>query len=239
MVAAGIAMTEKNVWNFLETRAEASSKAADLIANALRRRLGGAGRVPLILGGGSSPLACYSELAETNLEWNRVDVLASDERWVPAEHADSNERMLRETLLRDEAASANLLSYYRDEVTVAERCAEMSEVYSAFENPAACALLGMGEDGHFASLFPDAGNIEKGIDPDGTELFLDVSTAASPHERIGLTLAALLRADTLALLVFGEAKRAVLDTAMGDSRVYPVSYLLHQDYRRLHIFWAP
>jgi 6-phosphogluconolactonase len=97
----------------------------------------------------------------------------------------------------------------------------------------------MGEDGHFASLFPDAENLEQGLDTDGIQLCLPVNTAASPHPRISLTLAALSRSDAIVLLFFGAAKREVYEQAKADSNGYPVSRLLLQKRAPVHVYWAP
>ena len=87
--------------HLFETREEASLAAARHIITALTGRLDGQSKASLVVTGGSSPKLCYAALARTELEWNRVQLLLSDERWVPPTHEDSNERMVRDTLLTD------------------------------------------------------------------------------------------------------------------------------------------
>jgi 6-phosphogluconolactonase len=158
---------------------------------------------------------------------------------VPPEHEDSNEKLVRETLLVGEAQDASLLPVYRPDVTIQERCSEISEELLQAPFPFACALLGMGEDGHFASLFPDAENLQEGLDVDSRQLCVPVQTAASPYPRVSLTLSALSRSDEIVLLIFGDAKRDVYETAKTSTNGNPVSHLLRQKRAPVHVYWAP
>jgi 6-phosphogluconolactonase len=221
------------------TRDEASLAAAQHMVAALVRQLGQQDRTSLVVTGGSSPVLCYTTLSKVEMPWNRVDVILSDDRWVPPTHDDSNEKLVRETLLQGVAADAVLHPYFADGVTVNDRCEEFAGVLDNLPSPFACSLLGMGEDGHIASLFADAENFAQGIDVDGTSQCISVSTAASPHARISLTLAALLRSAAIVLLFFGESKRDVYQQAKASPTAYPVSRLLHQDRVPVYAFWAP
>jgi len=230
---------EKISDHYFTSREEASMAASQHIVAALVGHLGEQDRASLVVTGGSSPADCYSALAKVELPWNRVDVLMSDDRWVPATHDDSNEKLIRETLLTGAAAEAVLHPYYDGNVGIADRCAGFEKELLELPRPFACSLLGMGEDGHIASLFADAENFAQGIDVDGKDLCIPVSTAASPHARISLTLAALLQSAVIVLLFFGESKREVFEQAKALPTAYPVSRLLHQDRVRVYAFWAP
>ena len=105
--------------------------------------------------------------------------------------------------------------------------------------PFACSLIGIGTDGHFASLFPDASNLEFAMDVECGRLYVPVDTAASPHRRISMTLAGISRSDEVALLFFGDEKLAVYETAKADSNGYPLSRLLRQKRAPVRLFWAP
>jgi 6-phosphogluconolactonase len=225
--------------HYFKTRDEASLAAAQHIVEALVRQLGEQDRASLVVTGGSSPTPCYTTLARVEMPWKRVDVLMSDDRWVPPTHDDSNEKLVRETLLQGAAADAVLHPYFAADVTVNDRCEQFEAVLDDLARPFACSLLGMGEDGHIASLFPDAENFEQGIDIDGTTQCISVSTAASPHARISLTLSALLQSTVIVLLFFGDSKRDVYEQAKTLPTAYPVSRLLHQDRVPVYAFWAP
>jgi len=100
-------------------------------------------------------------------------------------------------------------------------------------------LIGIGTDGHFASLFPDAEQLELGLNVDSGRLYLPVTTAASPHPRISMTLAGISRSDEIALLFFGEEKLEVYEQAKASADAYPLSRLLRQKRAPVRLFWAP
>ena len=222
-----------------KTRQDASNAAAGLIAAALHRRLNAQGKASLVASGGTTPVGCFEALAGTPLDWANVHVVPSDERWVRPDHPDSNEKLVRESLLTGEVSAATLLPMYAQDVGIEEQCAILNESLLRIPFPFAVSLLGMGEDGHFASLFPDADNLEDGLEADSRTLCLPIRTAASEHERVSLTLAALSRSDEIVLLIFGDAKLTVLEAAMKKENGLPVSRLLRQKRAPVHIYWAP
>jgi 6-phosphogluconolactonase len=225
--------------NIFDNRDEAARAAADRIGKALERRLEAQGEASLVVSGGTTPAGVFVELASKPLAWPDVHVILSDERWVPADHEDSNEKLVRDTLLTGKAQQASLLPVYKAGVTVEQRSGELNGELRLAPFPFACALLGMGEDGHFASLFPDAENLEAGLDVDSRELCMPVTTAASPYPRLSLTLSALSRSDEILLLMFGESKRDVYESAKQDANGYPLSHLLRQKRAPVHVYWAP
>lgn len=225
--------------NFFETREEASFAAARFIASTLDKRLDHQPEAALVVGGGTSPAQCFAALAATPLDWERVHVVLSDERWVPEHDADSNTKLVRDTLIQGEAATARLLPIYDSLVSVEQRSESLQDIIPFLSFPFACSFLGMGEDGHFASLFPDAENLDVGLDVEGDKICIPVHTTASPHARWSLTLAALSHSDAIALLFFGDAKRQVYETAKQSRNTYPVSRLLLQKRAPVHVFWAP
>ena len=130
---------------YFDTREEASVAAAARIADALRRRLDAGLDTSLVVSGGTTPARCFTELAGTDLDWSSITVLASDDRWVPADDDDSNEKLVRETLLVDNATEADFLGYYADGKTIEHRCAELDADIRFMPFPFACSLLGIGE----------------------------------------------------------------------------------------------
>jgi 6-phosphogluconolactonase len=225
--------------NLFDSREEASIAAAAHISRALARRLDAQGEASVVVSGGTTPAGVFAELSRTTLAWPDVHVILSDERWVPADHADSNEMLVRETLLTGQAKDATLLPVYKAGTDIGQRCEELNEELLQAPFPFACALLGMGEDGHFASLFPDAGNLAEGLDAESSRLYIPVNTTASQHARVSLTLSALSRSDEILLLIFGAAKREVYEAAKRDANGYPVSHLLRQKRAPVHLYWAP
>lgn len=222
-----------------ETREAASAAAAKRITDALRRRLDAQASASLVVSGGTTPAQCFADLSTQDIDWQRVGVLASDDRWVPADHDDSNEKLIRETLLTGKAAAADFMPYYAPNLSIDARCEELNRDIRFAPFPFACSLLGMGADGHFASLFPDAANLAAGLDLESANFCLPVETTASPHSRVSLTLAALSRSDEIVLLFFGKDKWDVYEAAKSSNDQYPVSRLLLQKRAPVHTFWAP
>ncbi len=222
-----------------ESRQAASEAAATHIVAALERRLEIDGETALVVSGGTTPVAAFEHLSEQALAWPSVSILPSDERWVAPGHDDSNEKLVRETLMTNVAAPATFVPLYAEGVTAEQHVPTLDRLLGALPSPFACSLLGMGTDGHFASLFPDSESLAEGLDPDSDAKCMAVRTAASPHPRMSLTLSALLDSDSIALLVFGDEKMAVLERAMADRDAYPVSRLLQQDRTPVDVFWAP
>jgi len=223
--------------HFFDTRLEASTAAAGRMAELLANRLDNQSKASIIVSGGTSPKNCMAALAKTPLDWQRVQIALSDERWVPPDHEDSNEKLVRESLLVDEAASATLLPVYADDVSPEERCEILQNPLPVL--PFACSLIGIGADGHFASLFPDAEQLALGLDVECGRLYIPVTTAASPHVRISMTLAAISRSDEIVLLFFGDEKLDVFKQAVASSNGDPLSRLLRQKRAPVRAFWAP
>jgi len=223
--------------HFFESRLEASQAAATRIAELLANRLDNQAEASLIVSGGTTPRLCFAALSKTPLDWQRVQVLLSDERWVPADHEDSNEKLVRESLLVDKAASAMLIPVYADGMSPEERCEALQDPLPVL--PFACSLIGMGADGHFASLFPDSEQLAPGLDVESGLLYIPIATAASSHRRISMTLAAISRSDEIALLFFGQQKLDVYNEALREANGYPVSRLLRQKRAPVRVFWAP
>ena len=220
-------------------RAAASSAAAKKIAERLEQRLRRDSAAAFVISGGSTPAACLDQLSRIALDWPRVSVLLSDERWVPVDNPDSNEGMARATLLVNAAHSAQIVPVFDADTEIAERCRQLGAEIAALSNPFAISLLGMGEDGHFASLFPDAANLALGLDLDSERYCIPVTTAASPLQRVSLSLAALARSDEILLLIFGETKRQVFETALQSPGSYPVADLLALEHTPVSVYWAP
>lgn len=221
----------------LDSREAASLAAARRMQELMTARLEATGRADIVVSGGSTPQRCFEALSESELDWGNTRVALSDERWVPPDHEASNEGMVRRHLLQHSAASAFLLPIYQSDLTVDERCDSLQSELEGVQF--ACSLVGMGADGHFASLFPDADVLTAGLNPDTQHFYIPIKTGASPHPRVSLTLAALLRSDELILLFFGDDKKHTLLTAVDDRDAFPIGHLIQQTTAPVRGYWAP
>jgi len=158
----------------------------------------------LAVSGGSTARACYEALAEFgDLDWSGVDVLVGDERWVPVDDPDSNEGMARAVLL-DRVGATRIHSARGTGATPDESAADYDRVVAGF--PAIDLVhLGLGEDGHTASLFPGSPALAE------TErLVVATGDDDHPHPRLTFTYPALARARLVVFTVAGARKREVL-----------------------------
>lgn len=194
------------------TRAEAALTAAEAIADWLAAGLEENGQASFVGTGGSSPGPVYDLLSTLPLPWDQIAVTLSDERWVPPTSPDSNERQLRERLMVGAAAAARFVPLWSHAPT-AEEAVEAAEAAVAELFPADVVLLGMGEDGHIASLFPGSPVLEEGLDPLGGSFVIAVPAGdpAPAMARLSLTLYALKQAFLILVLVSGEAKRRIIE----------------------------
>lgn len=220
-----------------ESRDAASAAAAARIAGLVGAQLEREKQATFVVSGGTTPARCFEYLSGYELEWKNVQVVLTDERWVPGNHADSNERLVREKLLKDQAGEGRILSLYQGDLSVDERCDSLQSELKG--KRFAIAMVGMGKDGHFASLFPDADSLKTGLKPENRLFYIPVRSGASPHPRISMTLGALLQSDEILLLVFGEEKLAVYESAKAGNANYPVAALLNQPAVPVNLYWAP
>lgn len=223
------------MWVQCSDNAEQVAALVQAVGDSLAAALDAGGAV-LAVSGGRSPVPLFHALRGADLDWSRVLVTLVDERCVAPDHADSNERLVREHLLAGRAAAARFAGLVRDPADIAGSVAAAN----AAARPITVALLGMGEDGHTASLFPGAPELASGLDPANPARYLAVTPPAAPHARISLTLAALLQSRRLVLAIAGPAKRRVFDAACAAlTPDLPVSALVHQTQAPLDVYWAP
>lgn len=234
-------MSEFIEFRSFDNRSEASIAAADILAGLLKPCLATApfAEASFVVSGGTTPGPCFNRLSLEVMDWSRVTIVPSDERWVPNDDSDSNERLISHYLLQNEARHGKFLSFYRSGVEPQKAPMLVEHDLQMMELPFSAVLLGMGTDGHFASLFPDYAGLPEALDPESSEQCTLVKTAGSPHLRISLTLPALLASAGIVLLVFGEDKRAVIESALKGEGNYPVEALLKHAKCPLQVIWAP
>jgi len=220
-----------------DTRDAASAAAAARIAGLVSAQIDRDNKATFVVSGGATPAKCFDYLSVHSLEWDKVQVALSDERWVPCDHESSNERLVRETLLKAEAGSASVLSIYQDDLSVDERCDLLQPQLP--ESGFACSMVGMGADGHFASLFPDADSLEAGLNTDSKRFYIPVRTTASQYPRVSMTLGALLQSAEILVLIFGADKLGIYEKAKAGDSTYPIAALLQQQTVPVNVYWAP
>src|SRR5690554_3912574 len=157
---------------------------ADVISAQLNVALRQRDRALFVVPGGTSPGPIFDTLCGARLDWDRVDVLPSDERWRPQAHIRSNAGMIAERLLCERAEDATLLPLYREGLSPEEAAPEVATILEP-RLPIDVALIGMGEDMHTASLFPRAPGLEAALANDAP-LVLPVRIEDEPEARVTL-----------------------------------------------------
>jgi 6-phosphogluconolactonase len=207
------------------------------VADALREAIAGRGRATLVVSGGRSPVPFFEALAQQELPWAQVSISLADERWVPINHAGSNEALVRRHLLRGPAAEARFVSLYQVAGSL-EQAAELSDGAVAELPPIDVLVLGMGDDGHTASLFPNSPNLHQALQPDCARRVLPMLAPSEPAQRLTLTVPVLASARLPLLAIQGQTKLNILSAALmpGEITELPIRAFLHAP---LEIHWCP
>lgn len=204
------------------------------ISAALKQAVAESGRAGLAVSGGRSPIALFEALSRSDLPWPAIDIMLVDERFVAPDHADSNERLVREHLLRNQASAARFTGVVSQPGDLQSSLAHANGQQAALS----LVLLGMGDDGHTASLFPGAPQLAQALDRQQTQRYMHLSPARAPHERISMTLSALLGAERIMIAIAGQAKRQVLaQAAKRPDPALPISYVITQTEVPVDVYW--
>jgi len=222
-----------------ETPEETARALAEAVADVLRQRLAETGRASLVVSGGSTPVPFFDHLSKADLDWPRVTVLLADERWVPESDPASNTRLVRTHLLQNGAEGAGFLSLKTPVPDPEQALADIERRLAELELPLDVLVLGMGTDGHTASLFPDAPELPLALKPCGGHRVALMTPPSQMHSRITLTLPVLENARFTALHLKGADKLDTLASAAAnpdDWQHMPIRAFLRPG---LTIYWSP
>lgn len=199
------------------------------------------GVASLVVSGGRTPVRLFGQLRTEKMDWARVWITLADERWVDTSDAASNEGVVRRHLLADAAASARFVGLKNPAPTPEAGADWASRALSRVPHPFDVIVLGMGEDGHTASLFPGSLTLARALDPSAQPACIAVNALAAPHARVSLNLAALLDARRIIVHIEGEAKWQVYQKARapGSPNELPVRAVLHQQEVPVDVYWSP
>ncbi|MGF1454774.1 MAG: 6-phosphogluconolactonase [Alphaproteobacteria bacterium] len=232
-------------WHDAPDRDALAAIVAAHIVAALRAAVAARGSASLVVPGGNTPVPVFERLSTADLAWERVTVTLTDERFVDEADPHSNAALIRRHLLTDKAAAARFVSLKRPGSTPSETLGDVARDLAAVGRPFDVVMLGMGGDGHVASLFPRADGVEAALDPAGPDtvcaIVPDPLPDNAPFARISLTAGALFDARAVILMVTGADKKTVLETATAAKAppcALPVRAVLEQDRAPLTIFWS-
>ena len=197
------------------------------------------GSASLVVSGGRTPMGFFHLLSQQDLDWSAVTITLADERWVDNQHQDSNEKLVRENLLINNAVQANFVAAKNAATDAVDGEADLEQSLATIGR-FTVVILGMGDDGHTASLFPDAETLALGLDMKSGRTAITVTPPAAPHQRISMTLPRLLDTQQVVIHISGAGKQAVLQAAQegDDIAELPIRAILNQQIAPLKIYWA-
>jgi 6-phosphogluconolactonase len=236
----GTASFEAQERRFPTAAALTTALAAD-IASALEEGLARGRGASLVVAGGRTPAPVFDALSATDLDWEDVWVSLTDERWVDAAGDGSNEHLVRQHLLRDSAAKATLVGLKSSAPDPKAGAAAAWRAVAEIPRPFDFVLLGMGDDGHIASLFPKSPGLDAALDLKNHPGCVGMTAAVEPRERLSLNLRALVDSRRIAVLIVGAAKWATYERAKkaGPITEMPVRALSLQQNVPVTVYWAP
>ncbi|MCV2892129.1 6-phosphogluconolactonase [Lentibacter sp. XHP0401] len=208
---------------------------ANVLAGELKSELLHEERASFVVPGGTTPGPVFDALCAASLDWSRVDVMLSDERWRPEVHVRSNARLVRERLLQGRAAEAVFHPFYTGAPTPDETLADVeSTIYPCL--PISVLLLGMGTDMHTASLFPRAKGLDVALSEETSALLTPIEAEGEPEPRVTLTANVLNGAMKKHLVIIGAEKRAALERA---ATLPPEKAPVNAILEGTTVHWAP
>ncbi|MEX0386349.1 6-phosphogluconolactonase [Spiribacter onubensis] len=221
--------------------AQAAGALAQRVGEVIRYGVRARGRASLLVPGGRTPVPVFERLRQLDLPWDQVYVSLTDERRVPEDDPRSNARLVRTHLLQNGAARAHFYPLHREGVGERADEAACGAALGLLPRPFDAVVLGMGSDGHTASMFPDDPALARALDTTTDARCVATQAPDEPRERLTLTLNTLLQSRWIALHVTGAQKWATLQAAVAsdDPRQYPVHALLNQRHVPVHVYYSP
>jgi 6-phosphogluconolactonase len=205
-----------------------SRELAAQLAASLNAAIGARGLASLVVSGGRSPVKLFENLRTQALDWSRVCIALADERWVSPEDAASNEHLVRTVLLKDQAAAARFHGLKNAAPTPDLGAVSAWETFARVPRPFDAVILGMGDDGHTASLFPGSPNLPRALNPAAVAGCVGMWSPVAPQPRLSLNLTALLDSRRVVVLIAGESKWNTFSAAQAEGAVHdmPIRALL-------------
>jgi 6-phosphogluconolactonase len=211
------------------------------ITGALQDGLAAGRGASLAVPGGRTPVTLFERLSSAELDWDDVWVTLSDERWVDSANAASNEKLVRDHLLRDLAAEANFVGLKNASADARAGAHASWSSVAEIPRPFDFMLLGMGDDGHMASLFPASPGLAVALDTTQPPGCIAMTAPVEPRQRLSLNLRALLDSRRIAIMITGKEKWATYQRARvhGPAAEMPVRALLQQQNVPVSVYWSP
>jgi len=206
----------------------------EILTETIRTR----GRASMALSGGITPIPLFKELSLLNIDWMKVDLTITDDRWVDPKNADSNELLVRTHLIKNKASKVNFIPLKNTSKTAKDGKKNSEEMLKNIMLPFDVIVLGMGSDGHTASLFPCSDELPDAMNLNNLNYLISISPKSAPYQRISLTAKMIIDAKNVFLHLNGSNKLHTLENAMElkNSSKTPIYAFLENG---LNIYWSP
>ena len=223
----------------MKTRLALEKELAILVSSKLANSIKERGFATLLVSGGSTPIQLFHELSNIDINWSNVNVIPVDERFLPNEHPDQNGTLIRNCLLINKASSANFYPLILNSTDPELNLSALESSIKKIIQPFTVVILGMGTDGHTASLFPCSEELEEGLDLNSNNDLIITNPTTAPYQRISFTRKALLNTENLYLHCYGEEKKKILDNLDSNTeKTYPIKAFIQQTSTKPEIFWT-
>lgn len=221
-----------------DTSTELNDVFAQEIADKLQAGIDANGTASLLVSGGNTPRPMFAVLSEKNIEWSKVNIALVDDRWVDVNDAASNEKMANEALLINKASAANFVGMKTEQEDAFVAVRAVTEKLAHIQQPFDVVILGMGEDGHTASIFPCCEQLDEALTT--SDVIMATQPTTAPHQRMTYTKTALLNSKQLYLHLVGESKEVVLNQVAenDDVKQAPIRAFLNQSDVPMSVMFA-
>ena len=240
---SNVVSVERHFFHEFRTPDELHTNLARTITQRLTTAVARNGAASFVAPGGTTPAAMFDVLARCRAPWKDIQITLSDDRWTETAQSRSNERLVRTHLLTANAAAARLVPLKTPHDRARDAEEELNAAVAAMHRPFDVVALGMGTDGHTASLIPGAAGLSRALDRSDPALVraIDPSNLALMGERLTLTLRAILDAHWIVLLIRGDEKLQAYKHALdgSDALAAPIRAVLHQSDVPVSVFWSP
>ena len=219
-------------------KAELELKLAKEISTNLEQEIINKGKATLLVSGGNTPKKLYEILSSKDINWNNVSIGLIDERFVGTDSDQSNEFFIKKTLLKNKAADAKFIGLVYNINNYQENLNIAISKNKPFFKSITCSILGMGLDGHTASLFPNSEEVYTDDSIYGDKMIINTSATSEPSKRISYTKTKILSSKNLFLYFNGKEKLNVFNSAKENKNasIKPISAFIHQNIKTLNVF---
>jgi 6-phosphogluconolactonase len=224
---------------FFSSEELAQNLATD-IALILKNSIEANGKATLLVSGGNTPKLFFQKLSNINIRWEKVTIGLVDERWVENDSKDSNEVLVKENLLKNLARKAHFIGLYVKGISAESAQSISSKIYENEFGKVDVLVLGMGTDGHTASLFPNNERLKEAYDLTNEKFCISIEPTTVPYTRMSLTLKKILEAKNIILHIEGKEKLEVYNSAINarDMYKYPISSVLNQTDKKIKVYYS-